>query len=364
MRIRDILQVIESLAPLSLQEGFDNCGLQIGDANREATGALVSLDVTESVVDEAARLGCNLIVSHHPLIFRPFKSLTGKNDVERCMMKAVKRDVCVYAAHTNLDNAYGGVNFKLAELLGLRQVRVLSPQKGQLIKLVTFVPQAHADSVRSALFNAGAGNIGEYDSCSYNLQGVGTFKAKEEANPFVGRVGELHLENEVRIETILPRFRQTEVLRALISVHPYEEAAYDLYPLENEWTRAGSGVVGILPEPMPEQEFLFWVKDTLNLPVLKHSKHIGREIHDVALCGGSGAFLINQAIAYGADAFITGEAKYNDYYDVEDKILLAVAGHFETEVCTKDIIFDVITKKYPNFAVHKSAFDLNPVNYL
>ena len=364
MRIKEIIHTIEGLAPLPLQESFDNSGVQVGDVNREATAALLCLDVTESVIEEAISLRCNLIVSHHPLAFKSFKSLTGKNYVERCIMKTIKHDICVYAAHTNLDNACGGVNFKLAELLGLQQVRTLSPQKNQLLKLATFVPLSHADSVRSALFHAGAGNIGEYDACSYNLQGVGTFKAKERANPFVGEVGELHYEDEIRIETILPRYRQAEVLRALISVHPYEEAAYDLYPLENEWARAGSGVVGVLPEPMPEPEFLYFLKNTLNITLLKHSKYIGRDIRDVAICGGSGAFLIGEAIAYGADVFITGEAKYNDYYDVEDKILLAVAGHFKTEICTKEIIFDVITKKYPNFAVHKSAFDSNPVNYL
>lgn len=364
MRIKEILQTIENLAPIPLQEDFDNSGLQVGDVSREATAALLSLDVTESVVDEAVSLGCNLIISHHPLAFKPFKSLTGRTYVERCMIKAIKHDIVVYAAHTNLDNAWQGVNFKLAEMLGLQQIRILSPQKDALLKLVTFVPESHAEYVRNALFNAGAGNIGNYDSCSFNLHGEGTFRANESATPFVGDVGKLHFEKEARIETVLPKFRQADVLRALLSVHPYEEPAYDFYPLKNDWAQAGSGVVGVLPEPVPEQEFLYLLKDVFNLPTIRHTKLQNREIHDVALCGGSGAFLIPEAITYGADAFITGEARYNDFYDVDSRLLLAVVGHYESEICTKEIFFDIISKKFPTFAVHKSAFDSNPVKYL
>jgi dinuclear metal center YbgI/SA1388 family protein len=364
MRIKEILQTIEALAPVPLQEDFDNCGLQVGDMNREATALLLSLDVTESVIDEAISLGCNLIISHHPLAFKPFKSLTGRTYVERCMIKAIRHDIAIYAAHTNLDNVLQGVNFKLAEMLGLQQLRILSPKRGLLLKLVTFVPESHAEYVRNALFNAGAGNIGNYESCSFNLHGEGTFKAGATANPFVGTVDKLHFEKEVRIETVLPRFKQPEVLRALLSVHPYEEPAYDFYPIENEWHQVGSGVVGVLPEAIPEQEFLYLLKDVFNLPTIRHTKLQNRDIHDVALCGGAGAFLIPQAIAYGADAFVTGEAKYNDFYDVDSRLLLAVVGHYESEVCTKEIFFDAITKKFPTFAVHKSAFDSNPVKYL
>ena len=234
----------------------------------------------------------------------------------------------------------------------------------RFVKIVVFTPISHCDQVREALANAGAGNIGNYDSCSFNLHGEGTFRANESADPFVGDIGKLHFEKEVRIETVLPKFKQADVLRALLSVHPYEEPAYDFYPLKNDWAQAGSGVVGVLPEPMPEQEFLYLLKDVFNLATIRHTKLQNREIHDVALCGGSGAFLIPEAIAYGADAFITGEAKYNDFFDVEGRLLLAVVGHYESEICTKDIFFDVISKKFPTFAVHKSAFDSNPVKYL
>ncbi len=364
MKIKDILQAIEQLAPIPLQEDFDNSGVQIGNINQEAKAALLCIDVTEPVIDEAIALGCNLIIAHHPLAFRSFKSLTGKNYVERCMMKACKNDIVIYAAHTNLDNAFNGINFYLAKLLNLQQVRILDPQKGKLLKLVTFAPHSHSEIVRNALFNAGAGNIGNYDSCSYNLSGQGTFRANDNAKPFCGAVGELHYEDEVRIETILPRHRQNEVLRALLAVHPYEEPAYDFYSLDNTWQQAGSGIVGTLPEEMEEEDFLYLLKDTFKLTTLTHSAYRRTPIRDVAICSGSGAFLAPKAITYGADAFITGEAKYNDYYDVEDKILLAAIGHYESEIFTKNVFYEVISKKFPNFAAHLANSDINPINYL
>lgn len=364
MRIKEIIQTIEQLAPLPLQEEYDNSGLQCGDPGREATGALLAIDVTEHVVEEAIALGCNLIISHHPLAFRPFRSLTGKNYVERSMIMAIRNDITLYAAHTSLDNAWGGVNYKLAEMLELQNVKILSPRENALLKFVTTVPVQHADSVRNALFNAGAGHIGNYDCCSYNLSGEGTFRPGAGTNPFVGEAGTLHFEPEVRIETVVPVMKKEEVLRALLAVHPYEEPVFDFYPIVNEWARNGSGVVGVLPEPMPEQEFLYLLKDLFNLPTISHTKLQGREIRDVAICGGAGAFLIPRAVAYGADAFVTGEAKYNDYYDVEGRLLLAVVGHYESEICTKEIFFDLLSKKFPTFVLHKSAFDSNPVKYL
>lgn len=364
MRIKDVLNTIEQLAPLALQESYDNCGVQIGDVNQEAKAALLCIDVTEEVIDEAIALGCNLVISHHPLAFKAFKSLTGKTYIERCLIKACKHDIVVYAAHTNLDNAEKGINAFLAEYLGLKQVRILSPMNKALLKLVTFVPVSHLENVRNALFNVGAGNIGNYDNCSYGSLGEGTFRAGEGTSPFCGEIGELHTEQEVRLEVILPAFKKREVLQSLISVHPYEEPAYDFYALENQWSQAGSGIVGTLEEPMEEDEFLYFMKDRLRLNVVQHSRYTGRTIRDVAICSGSGAFLIPQAIGYGADVFITGEAKYNDYYDVEDKILLAVVGHYESEIYTKDVFFDLLSKKYPNFALNKSGYDDNPVKYL
>ncbi len=364
MRIKEIIQAIEQLAPIALQEGFDNCGVQIGNIQQEATGVLLCIDVTENVVKEAIDMKCNLIIAHHPIAFHSFKSLTGSTYVERCMLLACKHDIVLYAAHTNLDNAYGGINFRLADMLHLQNVRVLSPLQNKLLKISTFVPHTHAKIVRNALLNAGAGHIGNYDSCSFNIDGKGTFRPQENAQPFCGEIGEIHTEDEVRIETILPRYKCREVLQALIATHPYEEPAYDLFPIENEWNRVGSGVVGTLPEEMDEAEFLHLLKDTFHLHTLQHSAFRGRPVRDVALCGGSGAFLIKKAISYGADVFITGEAKYNDFFDVEDKLLLTTIGHYESEICSKDIFFDVLSEKYPTFAVYKSRFDINPVNYL
>lgn len=364
MRIKEILQTIEQEAPLPLQEHYDNSGLQVGDPNREATGVLLCIDVTEDVIEEAISLGCNLIISHHPIAFRPFKSLVGKNYIERCMISAIRHDITLYAAHTNLDNAQGGVNYKLAQMIELQNVKILQPLERALLKFVTTVPVQHAESVRNALFNAGAGFIGNYDNCSYNLSGEGTFRARDGSHPHVGEIDQLHVEPEVRIETVIPAMKREEVLRALLAVHPYEEPVYDFYPIVNEWPRHGSGVVGVLPEPMPEQEFLYFLKDLFNLSTVRHTKLTGREIRDVAVCGGAGAFLLPKAIAYGADAFITGEAKYNDFFDVEDRILFAVVGHYESEICTKEIFFDLISRKFPNFALYKSAFDANPVKYL
>lgn len=364
MRISQIIGILEEFAPLPLQESFDNAGLQVGDASQKVRGILLCLDVTEEVVDEALELGCNLIVSHHPLIFKPLRTLTGKTYIERCVIKACQHDIAIYSAHTNLDNANQGVNFRLAEKIGLQNIKVLQPKENSLLKLVTFVPNEHADAVRNALFNAGAGHIGNYDSCSYNLEGEGTFRALKEANPFVGEIDELHKENEVRIEVIIPSYKKSSLTRALLTVHPYEEPAYDFYPLANSWMQVGSGVVGELPTEEDEESFLQRIKTIFQLKSLKHSPFTGKMIREVALCGGSGAFLIKDAIAYGADVFLTGEAKYNDYYDVEDRILLAVLGHYESEVCTKEIFYDVITKKMPNFAIHFSNVNTNPVNYM
>jgi len=364
LKIKELIQEIEEYAPLPLQEDYDNAGIQVGDVNQLATGALITLDVTEDVVDEAIDLGCNLIISHHPLIFKPIKSLKGTNYVERCIIKACKHDIVIYSAHTNLDNVKGGVNFHLANLIGLQNIRVLSPKKNALLKLVTFVPEASFELVRTALFNSGGGTIGKYDSCSFSLTGEGSFRANEDCNPFCGETGELHTEKEVRIETILSAFKKGAITRALLSVHPYEEPVFDFYPLSNAWNEAGSGIVGVLPEAEDEQAFLARIKTLFNVGCIKHSSLSGKPIREVALCGGNGAFLINEAIAYDADVFITGEAKYNDYYDVEGRILLAVIGHYESEANTKDIFYNIISKKFSTFAVHFSNVNSNPVKYL
>ena len=364
MKIKEIVNALEIFAPLPLQDGFDNAGLQIGLTDAEATGALLCLDVTEAVVDEAITLGYNLIVSHHPLIFKGYKSITGRDYVERCILKAIKNDIVIFSMHTNLDNAPQGVNFKIAEIIGLKNLRILEPKANQLLKLVTFVPEAQADEVRNALFAAGCGCIGNYDSCSYNLEGKGTFRAQPGTHPFCGEIGELHTEHEVRIETVLPAYLQGKVQKALIEAHPYEEPAYDFYPLQNEWAQAGSGLVGELEEPETETDFLRRVKKLFEVGCVKHSRMTGRLIQKVALCGGAGAFLLPKAIGAHADVFLTGEVKYHDYFSYENDILIAEIGHYESEQYTKDLLYSIIREKFPTLDVQLTRVNTNPIKYL
>ena len=364
MKIKEIVSALERFAPLPLQDGFDNAGLQIGLTEAEATGALLCLDVTEAVLDEAIGLGYNLVIAHHPLLFKGCKSITGRDYVERCILKAIKNDIVIYAAHTNMDNAWGGVNFKIAEKLGLKNVRVLEPKEEALVKLVTYVPVAQAEEVRNALFAAGCGCIGRYDSCSYNVEGSGTFRAQEGTHPYCGAVGELHTEAEVRIETIVPAYRKAEAVRALLKVHPYEEPAFDLYPLQNTWQQAGAGVIGELEKPETELEFLKRVKKTFEVECLRHNKLMGREIQTVALCGGAGAFLLPLAIRQRADVFLTGEIKYHEFFGHEGEILLAETGHYESEQYTKEIFYTIIRDLFPSLDVQETRVNTNPIKYM
>ena len=364
MKIKEIVSALERFAPLPLQDGFDNAGLQIGLTDAEATGALLCLDVTEAVLDEAIALGYNLVIAHHPLLFKGCKSITGRDYVERCILKAIKNDIAIYAAHTNMDNAWGGVNFKIAEKLGLKNVRVLEPKEEALVKLVTYVPVAQAEEVRNVLFAAGCGCIGRYDSCSYNVEGSGTFRAQEGTHPYCGAVGELHTEAEVRIETIVPAYRKAEAVRALLKVHPYEEPAFDLYPLQNTWQQAGAGVIGELEKPETELEFLKRVKKTFEVECLRHNKLMGREIQTVALCGGAGAFLLPLAIRQRADVFLTGEIKYHEFFGHEGEILLAETGHYESEQYTKEIFYTIIRDLFPSLDVQQTRVNTNPIKYM
>ena len=354
MKIKEIVSALERFAPLPLQDGFDNAGLQVGLTEAEATGALLCLDVTEAVVDEAVMLGYNLIISHHPLIFKGYKSIIGRDYIERCVLKAIKNDIVIYSAHTNLDNAPGGV----------KNVRILDPKEEYLLKFVTFVPDAQADRVRKALFEAGCGCIGNYDSCSYNLEGEGTFRAQRGTSPFCGEIGELHKESEVRIETILPAFKKAAVIKALLATHPYEEPAFDFYPLKNTWTQVGSGVVGELEEPEAELDFLKRIKKTFEVGCLRHTRLSGRLIQKVALCGGAGAFLLPKAVSADADVFITGEVKYHDYFNYENDILVAEMGHYESEQYTKEIFYSIIQEMFPELEVQITRVNTNPIKYL
>jgi dinuclear metal center protein, YbgI/SA1388 family len=362
--IKEIISAIEEFAPLFFQESYDNSGVQVGDVAQEAKSALVCMDVTEAVVDEAISKGCNLIVAHHPLVFKGVKSLTGKDYIEKCLIKAIKNDIVIYAAHTNLDNTWGGVSFKMAEKLGLKNVKVLAPVEGKLLKLVTFVPVSHIDAVRNALFSAGAGHIGDYDNCSYNSEGYGTFRAGDGTDPFCGQRGEIHKEPEIRLETIFPNHIKGNIIQALISEHPYEEPAFDIFALENDWGRVGSGVIGELETAEDEISILEKIKEVFEVPSLKYSPLLNKPVLRIAICGGSGSFLIPDAIRAGADLFLTGEIKYHDFFNHRNSILLADIGHYESEQYTIELICEIIRKKFPTFAVHFTECKTNQINYL
>ena len=363
MKVKEIVCALERFAPLPLQDGWDNAGLQVGLTEAEVTGALLCLDVTEAIVDEAVALGYNLIVSHHPLIFGGLKSITGRNYVERCVLKAIRHGITICSHHTNMDNAMGGVNHKIAEKLGLKNLRFLAPKEDSLLKLVTFVPTAQADRVRQALFDAGCGCIGGYDSCSYNLAGEGTFRAGEGTDPFCGNIGELHHEPEIRIETVLPAYLKGKAVRALLSNHPYEEPAYDLYPLKNQWMQAGSGLIGELPDEMEVDTFIALVKETFQTGCVKTNRFNGKRVKSIALCGGSGAFLLPQAIGQGADAFLTGEIKYHDYFGHEDDLLMMEIGHYESEQFTLEFFNEIIKNACPTVPIKLTKVETNPVRY-
>ena len=364
MQIKHITQYIESIAPLSFQESYDNSGLIIGHPEDEISGILITLDITEAIVDEAISKNLNLIVAHHPIIFGGLKKLNGKNYIERCVAKAIKNDIAIYAAHTNLDGIFGGVNSKICEKLQLQNCRMLIPMPNFLKKLVTFVPVNDAEKVRQALFEAGAGNIGNYDSCSFNQSGLGSFKGNDKTNPYVGEKNQLHFEEETRIETIFPKHIQNKVIKALLKSHPYEEVAYDIYPLDNDFTQGGTGMIGELAEPADELDFLQNLKEIFNCRVIKHTQLLGKPIKKVAVCGGSGSSFLNKAIAQNADIYISGDFKYHQFFDAEQQIIIADIGHYESEQFTKEVFYELLTKKFPKFAVRLSEISTNPVNYL
>ncbi|MCX6230769.1 MAG: Nif3-like dinuclear metal center hexameric protein [Bacteroidetes bacterium] len=363
MLLKDITDLIESIAPLSYQESYDNSGLIIGNKNAAVEKALICLDITEEVLEEAIEKNCKLVISHHPLIFKGIKKLNDKNEVERIIVKAIQHNIAIYAAHTNLDNAEAGVNKIFAEKLNLKNVRKLQPKTNLLRKLVCFCPPSHAETVKIALFEAGAGHIGNYDSCSFNIAGEGSFRALDNASPFVGNINELHTENEIRIETVYPAWLESKILKALFNKHPYEEVAYDIYNLENQLNTVGSGVIGEVEET-DELSFLQKLKTITNTKCIRHTALLGNAVKKVALCGGAGSFLIHDAIAMGADVFVTGDVKYHDFFEAEKHLIIADIGHYESEQFTKELLYSIISKKFPNFAVLISEKNTNPIHYL
>jgi len=364
MRIKEITNYIESIAPLSYQESYDNAGLIVGNGSDKTNGALITLDVTESVIDEAIKLNFNLIIAHHPLIFHGLKKINSSTEIGRCLIKAIRNNIAIYAAHTNLDNVKGGVNNKICEKIGLTNCRMLKPFNDKLRKLVVYTPLAYASQVQKSIFSAGGGCIGNYDSCGYSLEGNGTFRGNENTNPFVGKKGKLHTEKEIRLETIIPEVIKDKVISAIKKIHPYEEVAYDLYPLDLNYPLAGSGMTGELQKPEDEENFLRRIKKIFHIKSIRHSSFLGKKIKKVALCGGSGSSLINQAISSEADIFLTGDIKYHDFFRAENKIILADIGHYESEQYTKELFYDLLIKKFPKFALRLSDLNTNPVHYM
>ncbi len=364
IKLTDIAAYLESIAPLSFQESYDNSGLQVGFPGQEIHSALIAIDVTEEVLDEAIEKKCNLILSHHPLIFTGLKKLTGHTFVERVVMKAIQNNIAIYAGHTNFDSIQGGVNAKICEKLNLKNTRILKPASGMLKKLVTFIPAEHAEKVREAVFNAGAGHIGRYDLCSFNSEGLGSFRGGEKTHPFVGEKGVIHFEKEIRVETIFPAPLQKKIVAALIKAHPYEEVAYDIYPVENTFYTLGIGMIGETESPETEKDYLKKIKKTFNAKTIRHTKPKGELVRRVAVCGGTGAFLLEDAMAANADVFITADFKYHQFFGAEGKIVIADVGHYESEQFTKELFYELLRKKFPKFAVRLSERNTNPVEYL
>ncbi|MDR0969376.1 MAG: Nif3-like dinuclear metal center hexameric protein [Lentimicrobiaceae bacterium] len=363
MKIHEILTALTEIAPLSFQESYDNSGLLVGDLQAEVTKTLIALDLTEAVIDEAIEKNCNLIITHHPFIFKGLKTLTPSDPIANMAIKAIQHRIGIIAMHTNIDNYQYGVSYALAEKLGLSDIQILNPQKDALRKIVVFCPVAHAAMVREAMMKAGAGSIGKYDFCSFNSDGKGSFRGNEDSNPFVGKKGAIHFEDETRIETIVSTHHLPNVIEAMLKAHPYEEVAYDVYPLENTLPTVGSGAIGWFENEIESVELLALIQKILKTPCLKHTNTLTKKIRKVALCGGSGAFLIDEAKRRKADAYLTADLKYHDYFEANNQLLLIDCGHFETEQFAKDLIADIIKKKFPTFAVLISNLNTNPVRY-
>jgi dinuclear metal center YbgI/SA1388 family protein len=362
-KIKEIVQVLERYAPPAYQESYDNALLQIGDPEADVTRVLVTLDCTLEVVEEAIERGCNLIVAHHPVIFKPLKSLTGKTPVERILLKALQHQIAIFACHTNLDHVHNGVNAKLCEKLGILNPRVLAPTTNLLTKLETYVPLEDTEKVLAALHQAGAGQIGEYNDCSFRVTGTGRFTPSAQANPHIGEPGQTEETIENKLEVIFPTFKQNQIMRALQKAHPYEEVAHYLVALQNEDQEVGAGMVGELETALSADVFVRYVKEKLQIDIFRHTALPQQPIRRVAVCGGAGSFLIPQAKAAGAHVFLTADLKYHEFFEATAQMALVDVGHYESEVCTKELFYDILTKSFPNFAVDLSNTPTNPVRH-
>ena len=363
MKILDLVAVIEKYAAPELQEDYDNAGLITGNAAWDCNGVLCTLDVTVEVVKEAKENNCNLIVAHHPIIFRGLRRINGRNYVEQVIIEAIKNDIAIYAAHTNLDNIILGVNGMIAKKLGLKNITILQPKNKMLRRLITFAPVDKAEQVRNAIFEAGAGHIGNYSECSFNSNGTGTFKAGEGTDPYVGEIGERHHEKETKIEIVYPFYLENQVVKALVNNHPYEEVAYDIFTMDNVHFGIGAGVIGELETPQDEKDFLKFTQERFKAEGIRHTQLLGKPVKRIAVCGGAGSFLIRAAAQKGADMYITADVKYHEFFDAEGKLVLVDMGHYESEQFTIDLLHDLLAEKFPTFAVLKTKMNTNPVRY-
>jgi dinuclear metal center YbgI/SA1388 family protein len=363
MNLAEITSYLESIAPLNYQEDYDNAGLIVGQPNDEISAVLVALDCTEQIVDEAIAKHCDLIITHHPIVFKGLKKLNGKTYIERVVLKAIKHNIALYAIHTNLDHVANGVSAEICRRLGVLNGKILTPKKGLLKKLVTFCPIESAEAVKEALFNAGAGHIGNYSDCSFSNEGIGTFKGNEATNPYVGTPGVKHQEAEQRIEVIFKVQDERKILVSLLTSHPYEEVAYDIYPISNSLENVGAGMIGWLSEEIDGADFLRHVKDKMQAKVIRHTALLPKKVKKVAVCGGSGSFLLKDAIAAGADAFVTADFKYHEFFDAESKLVICDIGHYESEQFTSDLLVDFMLAKFPQLPTYLTAYTTNPINY-
>jgi len=364
MKVSDIIRVLEAVAPPIYQESYDNSGLQVGERSMEVSGVLVALDITEAILEEALQRNCNMIVAHHPLLFSGIKSLSGRNYVERIVMKAIKNDIALYAIHTNLDNMRQGVNAKIGERLGLKNLRVLTPAKDTLYKLSVFVPTHQVSTVRDALFQGGAGQVGAYSECSFTMAGAGTFKPGANTQPAIGTAGgNREYVAEEKLEVLVPKDVLLTVVAAMKKAHPYEEVAYDVVALELANPEIGAGMVGQLEQPMPPEDFLAFLKERMHTSCIRHTALLEQPIQTVAYCGGAGSFLLPAAKAAGADIFITGDYKYHQFFDADGQLVIADIGHYESEQFTSELIVDILNKNFPNFATLLTNLSTNPIKY-
>ncbi len=365
--VGDVIRIIESSYPLCYQEPYDNSGLQVGQMGEKVTGIMLSVETTEAVLEECVDKGCNFLLSHHPILFKPLKRVTMCTYQERCLAFAIKHNIAIYALHTSADNILQGINFFVANKVGMQidGRRPLCPAKGGAYKLQVYVPKTHQKIVREALHQEGIGVSGKYSSCSFSSEGVGRFIPRKGASPFIGKeIGVMEQVSEVCVSMLVEQHLLSAALGTIKRVHPYEEPAYEIIPLLGQSVQVGSGLLGFLPAPVPANSFLNQLKETFNTSVVAHSEITQKMISSVAICGGSGGPFLEQAIAAGADAYVTGEAKYNDFLDAQGRINLVVLGHHTSEQVAIDLFEQLLHQITQEVSLYKSQRDINPVRFL